>query len=284
MPRPVSATLTEIRVGGGQVRRNGRLDPYAGARRAVSERERGVKRERADVDRLPMERERAGFRERERAKVLDEPGENLGLLEDRAQVRLVGWMDAVDERFELALHDRERRAQLMAHVRENAAALLLERGEARGHRVERPSERARCARSSLPHARAEITLGDPLDRVDHVRDGSGETAERPRGEPERHEDEEEERAASDAAREVGRAERGREEPEDERRGDHREDDRDEEKRDDVAHESATRPPGPPAPPPTRRGEGLVFRPPGRPSAPAVPAAAHSCSAKRYPTP
>ena len=87
-----------------------------------------------------MQCERAALGERERPQIVDQACEDLGLLEDRRDVRGVGRMHAVEERLDVALHDRERRAQLMRHIGEELLALRFIRAEARGHRVERVGE------------------------------------------------------------------------------------------------------------------------------------------------
>ena len=51
-----------------------------------------------------MERESARLGERQRAQILDEARQHLRLIEDRDEVRFVGGVNAIDERFEVALH------------------------------------------------------------------------------------------------------------------------------------------------------------------------------------
>jgi hypothetical protein len=52
----------------------------------------------------------------------------------------IGGIDAVEERFEVALHDRERRPQLVRHIGQQASPLALAALEAPRHRVERRRE------------------------------------------------------------------------------------------------------------------------------------------------
>ena len=57
------------------------------------------------VGRLAMERQRAGLGQAERPQVLDQAGEHAGLLEDRSEMLRVRRVDAIDDRFDVALDD-----------------------------------------------------------------------------------------------------------------------------------------------------------------------------------
>ena len=77
-------------------------------------------------------------------------------------------VDAVDDRLDVALDDRERRAQLVADVGEQPPALRLVDLEARRHRVERAAEIAQLARAAvdLRDTRRVVAGLDPPGRLD----------------------------------------------------------------------------------------------------------------------
>src|ERR1700730_993605 len=99
------------------------LEQHAGRLRLRCERADGLAYERADVNGLAMESERARLGERERPQILEEPREHPRLIQDRGEMRLIRRVNAIDQRLEIALHHRERRAELVAHVRDQGAAL-----------------------------------------------------------------------------------------------------------------------------------------------------------------
>ena len=103
-------------------------------------------REVGDVGGLGVQRQRAALGERERPQVLHEPLHDPRLLDDRRQMRLVGGMDPVDDRFETAADHGKRRPQLMADVGEERPAFGLIGLEPAGHRVERPRQLGHGAR------------------------------------------------------------------------------------------------------------------------------------------
>jgi hypothetical protein len=196
-------------------------------------------------------------------------------------MRFVRGVNAIDERFEIALHDCERRAELVAHVREEAPALLLPRLEAARHRVERARKSARFAWSAYGHSRREVAVRDASDRVDHVADRSGQAAERPRREDDPGQHDEEHKAARDVAPGIRRAERaGQGQKEKGGRDDGQDGNRKEEER-HATHEPAAPGGHRPAPPSSWR-KGLVFRPPRRALPPLIPTslAAHSSSSAK----
>ena len=63
---------------------------------------------------LPMERQAAGLGQRDGPEIVDEPSQDLRLVEDRGEVLLVGRVDSVEDRLDVALNDRQRRPQLVA--------------------------------------------------------------------------------------------------------------------------------------------------------------------------
>ena len=192
---------------------------------------------------------------------------------------LVRRVHTVDERLQIPLHDRERRAQLVAHVGEKPPALLLSGLEPARHGVERACESACFTGASLAHSGREVAVGDAAHRLDHISERSGEPTKRSRRQQEAVQHHEQPHAARDIANRVGRSERRGERPEEDRRPDHREDrGRDEEHR-HAPHE-ASPPPGRPGPATSRR-ERLVLRPPRRPPTRGVPpSAAHSSSSAK----
>jgi len=100
-----------------------RAERDAGALRLIGERPRDVTRDRLQLDRLPVQRERAALGQREGAQVVDEPGEHLRLLEEHRDVLAIDRSHAIEERLDVALHDRERRPQLVGHVGEELLPL-----------------------------------------------------------------------------------------------------------------------------------------------------------------
>ena len=136
-----------------------------------------------------MQRERPALGQGERPEIVDEAAEDVRLVEDRGQVRLVCRMDAIDDRLEVALHDGQRCPQLVADIGEQAPPLALVRFEPICHRVEPAEQRADGAGRppTLVHAHRVIASLD-------ARDGCGEIVERlghaahSRSEPEQKEE------------------------------------------------------------------------------------------------
>ena len=91
--------------------------------------------------------------------------EDARLLEDRPEMRLVGGMDAVEDRLDVALDDGERRPELVGDVGEEAPPLGLVRLEPGGHRVEAAGQVA-------------DRLGHPIRRLDPRRVVAGLDARR----------------------------------------------------------------------------------------------------------
>ena len=110
-----------------------------------------------------MERQAARFRERQRPQVVDKPRQHPRLVEDRGEVRLIRWVDAVEQRLEVALDDAQRRSELVADVGEERAPLALIRVEPLRHRVEVADQRVegRRAASRGVDADREVAVRDP---------------------------------------------------------------------------------------------------------------------------
>src|SRR5258706_13287097 len=83
-----------------------------------------------------MQGERASLRERQGAQIVDQPREHARLVEDRLEMLRVCGVHAVKERLEIALHDRERRPELVGHVGQQPAALALAALETTRKRIE----------------------------------------------------------------------------------------------------------------------------------------------------
>ena len=133
-----------------------------------------------EVGRLAVEAECAGLGEGERPQIVDQARQDLGLVEDGPQVRLVGGIDAVEHPFQRSLHDGQRRAQLVADIGKEGASCLVVRGQARAHRVECPSQRADLRGPTLRDLRADLAGLDTARRLDEVPDRRAGAAEEPR--------------------------------------------------------------------------------------------------------
>ena len=140
-----------------------------------------------------MQAKSAGLRERERPQIVDQARQDARLVEDRAQVRLVGRIDAVEHTFERPLHDGEWRAQLVADIGQEGASRLLVRGQARAHRVERSSQRADLRRAAFRHLGADLAGLDSARRLDEIPDRRPGPADEPDDEQDQQ-DEDDERA------------------------------------------------------------------------------------------
>ncbi len=137
-----------------------------------------------------MQRQRARLGQRQGAQVLDQPREDARLVERRPKVLLVGGMDAVEHRLDLALDHRERRPELVADVRQQGPALSLVRLEARGHPVEGTHEsphRQRAPRP-FPNAGAVVARFDAPGGLDEIAEWDGEPPDRPADEREPEQD------------------------------------------------------------------------------------------------
>ena len=256
------------RIRTGSTSRRGRSSSTSvaiGRLRGLLEGRDGVLDEDLEVGRLAVQRERTGLRQGERAEVLDQPIEDPGLVEDRGEVLLVGRTNAVEDGFDAALDDGERRAKLVRDVGEEGAPLPLIRLESRRHGVEATSELG-DRRWSGPfdrHTRAVIATLDPGRLVDEgIENGAG-PADRPRRPRQAHEDRNEEQDRDKADDETDRSRR-REDLADEGRPDREEpEDAGQEQRTEQAAEAAPWPPAAPWP-------ALVFWPPVRPSLGPIP--------------
>ena len=96
-----------------------------------------------------MEWQRAGVGEAEGSEVVDQALEHPGLVDDRAEVRLVGRVHAIEERLEIALDHGERGPQLMAHVGQESTPGRVLRLEAGGHLVESATQATQLAAAPL---------------------------------------------------------------------------------------------------------------------------------------
>ena len=99
--------------------------------------------ERDDVGGLALERQRAGIRQRQRPQILDQPRQHMRFLEQLRELPIVARIDAVEQTFEAALQDRQRRAQLVRDVGHQVAPQAVGVLQPLGHRVERACARAR---------------------------------------------------------------------------------------------------------------------------------------------
>ena len=117
------------------------------------------------VGRLQLQRQRPGLCQRDRAHVLDELLEDVELLAHGREMRSVCRVEAVLDRLELAGDDRQWRAQLVRRIRQERAATLVDRRQARTHVVERASERAHPWRPADRDARGVIAALDAFGRV-----------------------------------------------------------------------------------------------------------------------
>ncbi len=170
-------------------------DSAAGGHRL--ERAGGLLDQQAEVGRLAVEGQRAGLRQSDRAQVLDQPAQDERLVEDRPEVLGVGRVDAVDDRLDVAPDDRQRRAQLMAHVGQQRPPLAFVRLQALGHRVEAGRQLDELAGTAPgprdPHG--VIAMGHPARRVDHLVDRLGD---RPDSAPDEQDSQEQEGQAAEA--------------------------------------------------------------------------------------
>ena len=85
-----------------QVARRGVGQRHAGGRRGGPERADRVGDEQVERGRFAVEGERAGLGQGQRPEVVDQSFHEPGLIEDRGQVRLVGRVDAIHDRLEIA--------------------------------------------------------------------------------------------------------------------------------------------------------------------------------------
>ena len=88
--------------------------PFASA--CAGQRAHDVADEDRDVGRLPLQRQRAAFRMRERPHILDQPRQHARLLEHQPQPLIVTRIHAVEQPLEASLNDAQRRPQLVRDV------------------------------------------------------------------------------------------------------------------------------------------------------------------------
>ena len=145
-------------------------------RRRCFDSRHGVLDEDADRHSLTVQGQLTGLAQRERPQVLDEPRQRVGLVAQQLQVGVVTGMDAVELRLDLCLQHRQRRAQFVGHVGEEATPRLLGRVEAPGHVVEGGAQRAHGPRSGRADSCRVLTLPDTLCAVQQLADRSGQPA------------------------------------------------------------------------------------------------------------
>jgi len=131
------------------------LDSSRGRRRL--ERAHDLADQDVGIGRFGVEGERPGLGERQRPQIVDEPAEDARLVEDEPEVGPVGRIDVVEDRLEIALHDGERRPELVADIGQQRPALRLvglgdERSSCRTRRSigGRPGDRRSIARGRRP--------------------------------------------------------------------------------------------------------------------------------------
>ena len=89
-------------------------------------------------------------------------------------MRRISGIDAVGDGLDVGSHDGQRRAQLVRHVGQEAAAFSLVDGQACAHLVEGPCQRAGLAWTALRDLHVEIAGLDTSGRCDQVVDGLGQ--------------------------------------------------------------------------------------------------------------
>src|SRR6185503_1188547 len=191
-----------------------------------------------DIGRLPMQGERSRLSERQRPQIVDQPREHARLIEDGLEVRWVSGIHAVEERLEIALHDRERRAYLVRHIGEQATTLALAALETPGHRVEGRGQRPKLARTTRAHSDAVVAGLDVLGGVDEVTEWGREPSEPAGGGAEQQQDDDRQRYERGDPTTGGRISEDVDQDGDERRDDEAEEQESEdEHRREAAHES-----------------------------------------------
>ena len=96
-----------------------------------------------------MESQGSRLGQGQRAEILHQLRQHLDLFHGGREMGLVGGVDTVDHRFKFASQNRQGRAQLVAHVGQECAALSLVLFEAGGHGVERLHERPQLSRAGV---------------------------------------------------------------------------------------------------------------------------------------
>ena len=128
-----------------------------------------------------------GLRQGQRPQVVDQPGQHARLVEDDREMRGVRRVDAVDDRLEVALDDRQRRPQLVADLGEQRPPLAFVGLEPRGHRVEARDQLADGAQATSASARRGPCSRRPRPRGSprRARRGSAADDRNPRPTPTR---------------------------------------------------------------------------------------------------
>ena len=103
-------------------------------------------------------------------------------------MRVIRGIHAVADRLELALDDRQRRAQLVADIRHERPTLLVRRRrQPIAHLVEGPGEESQLGRPGLGHARGVIALLHAPGGLDELVHGRARGTQDPRCEARDHE-------------------------------------------------------------------------------------------------
>jgi hypothetical protein len=228
------------------------------------ERVHRVGREGAEISRLFVQHQAAGVSQDQGSKILDEPVQRLGGIEDGGEMCRIARIDAIRDRLRLSTNHSQRRAKLVRQLRQEAAALLVAGLQPRRHLVEGPGDGPQVSQPSLWHLDRVVAGLDPARRIDqavhrpgHPPRGAGGGRDQERDEHDRQH------------RDGPSAQPSDQSPDDRPRQHSGGEDRDE-KAPDPAHEL-----GRPSAAPASRGEGFAFRPPGRPAARRrAPAASH----------
>ena len=129
------------------------------------------------VDRLAVQRQATGLGLGDRAQVVDQSLERRDGVQDGRQVRGIGRIDAVRDGLDVGAHDGQRRAQLVRHVGQEAAAFSLVDSQPGAHLVERSRQCPRLAWTALRDLHVEIAGLDASGRRDQVVDGLGQAAQ-----------------------------------------------------------------------------------------------------------
>ena len=113
-----------------------------------------------------MKRELSRFGEGESLQVVHEAGEQFGFIQCVVDVFGSRFVDAIQNAFEVALNDVQRRAEFVGDVGGEVAALLLGAFQFADHFVEAFDQLAEHAGFIFGHAHREIAFGNGIDGVE----------------------------------------------------------------------------------------------------------------------
>ena len=148
----------------------------------------GGVQQRADLDRLAVQRRPAGVDAREVEQVGDQVRHPFALVERGAQRGGVGRGDAVGEVLQHGAQGGQRRPELVADVGDQLAALAVDPGELLGHRVERPRQLADLVARGGRDAHVVVAGGHPARGRGHLAQWRGHADGEELGDGERHGD------------------------------------------------------------------------------------------------